>query len=63
MKQKILITILFTLSCILQTFAQQKTITGTVTDKSGVGLPGVSVQARDQSPAHKPLTMVLLAYQ
>ncbi|MGI8582751.1 MAG: SusC/RagA family TonB-linked outer membrane protein [Chitinophagaceae bacterium] len=46
MKQKILITILFTLSCILQTFAQQKTVTGTVTDKSGVGVAGVSVLAK-----------------
>lgn len=46
MKQKFLITILFILSGILQTFAQQKTVTGRVTDKDGNGLPGVSVIAQ-----------------
>src|SRR5665647_60215 len=46
MKQKFLIAILFILSGILQTFAQQKTVTGRVTDKDGNGLPGVSVIAQ-----------------
>lgn len=46
MKQKIIITILFIFSFVSQTFSQQKTITGKVTDAQGNGVAGVSVIAK-----------------
>ena len=49
MKQKFLFTLLFILSGFLQTFAQQKIITGKVADPQGNGIPGVSVIAKGSS--------------
>ena len=46
MRQKILITFLFIVTGLLQTFAQQKTITGKVIDAQGNGLPGVTVSVK-----------------
>ncbi len=46
MRQKIFITILFILSGLSQTFAQQRTVSGKVTDKDGNAVPGVSVIAK-----------------
>lgn len=46
MKQKIIISILFIFSFVSQTFSQQKTITGKVTDAQGNGVAGVSVIAK-----------------
>ena len=46
MRQKFLITLLFILTGILQTFAQQKTVTGKVTDPQGNGIQGVTVSVK-----------------
>jgi TonB-linked SusC/RagA family outer membrane protein len=43
MKKKLLLSGLFFLFCFMQSFAQQKTITGTVTTKDGTPLVGASV--------------------
>ena len=50
MRQKILITLLFILSGISQTFAQ-KTVTGKVTDPQGNGIAGVTVSVRGAKQA------------
>jgi TonB-linked SusC/RagA family outer membrane protein len=46
MRQKILITLLVIISGIAQTFAQQKTVTGKVTDPQGSGVAGVTVSVK-----------------
>jgi hypothetical protein len=51
MKQKLFISVLFIFSFILQTYSQQKTISGKVTDSQGNGVPGVSVSARNGKQA------------
>lgn len=45
MKKNFLLTVLAMLGLLANTFAQDKTITGTVTDaKDGAALPGVTVR-------------------
>ena len=51
MRQKIFITFIFILSCFSLTFAQQKTVTGKVTDPQGNGVAGVTVSVRGAKQA------------
>jgi hypothetical protein len=42
------------------TFAQERTVTGTVSDKTGMPLPGVSFLVKEQNREHKLILMVNL---